>query len=80
VYIRDTFFRQHNIGFHGASFGHGISTAVMNRSDAELETMARKTASGAEIPPWDLLVLDAEASLNTSAGRELQDKCPIRDN
>jgi hypothetical protein len=61
------FFRQHNIGFHGASFGHGIGTAVMNRSDAELETIARKIGTGAEISPWDLLFLDAEAALDTNA-------------
>lgn len=67
VHVRDLFFREHNIGFHGASFGHGISTAIMNRSDAELERIARETASAAEIPPWDLLFLDAEASLETNA-------------
>ena len=67
VHIRDLFFREHNIGFHGASFGHGISTAVMNRSGAELAAIALKAASGTDIPAWDLLFLDAEASLNTHA-------------
>jgi len=67
VHVRDIFIRHHNIGFHGASFGRGIGTAVMNRSEAELNAIFRKTATGEEIPPWDLLFLDAEASLDISA-------------
>ena len=67
VHVRDIFFREHNIGFHGASFGHGIGTAVMNRSETELGAISRKTATGEEILPWDLLFLDAEASLDTNA-------------
>jgi len=67
VHVRDIFFQEHNIGFHGASFGHGIGTAIMNRSGAELDEIASKAASGEEIPPWDLLFLDAEASLETNA-------------
>lgn len=67
VYVRDIFFQEHNIGFHGASFGHGIGTGIMNRSGAELNEIARKATTGAEIPPWDLLFLDAEASLDTNA-------------
>jgi hypothetical protein len=64
VHVRDIFFREHNIGFHGASFGRGIGTAVMNRSEIELQAISRRAATGAEIPPWDLLFLDAEASLD----------------
>ena len=67
VHVRDIFFQEHNIGFHGASFGHGIGTAVMNRPEAELEAISRKIANGEEIPPWDLLFLDAEASLDSNA-------------
>ncbi|HUA17738.1 MAG TPA: hypothetical protein VMB25_03270 [Bryobacteraceae bacterium] len=67
VHVRDIFFEEHNIGFHGASFGHGIGTATMNRSGAELNEIAGKAATGQEIPVWDLLFLDAEASLETNA-------------
>jgi hypothetical protein len=67
AHIRDIFFREHNIGFHGASFGHGIGTAVMNRAGSELNEISRKAATGEEIPPWQLLFLDAEASLETNA-------------
>jgi hypothetical protein len=67
VHVRDLFFQEHNIGFHGASFGHGIGTAIMNRSGAELNEITSKAATGEEILPWDLLFLDAEASLETNA-------------
>lgn len=67
VHVRDLFFQDNNIGFHGASFGHGIGTGVMNRSGAELNEIARKAATDEEIPLWDLLFLDAEASLQTNA-------------
>lgn len=67
VHVRDIFLREHNIGFHGASFGHGIGTAVMNRSEAELAAIVRKAATEEEIPPWDLLFLDSEASLGINA-------------
>jgi hypothetical protein len=67
VHVRDIFFWEHNIGFHGASFGSGIGTAIMNRSEAELQAISRKAATGEEIPPWDLLFLDAEASLDINA-------------
>src|SRR3984893_13280483 len=49
VHVRDIFFQEHNIGFHGASFGHGIGTAIMNRSGAELNEIACKATTGAEI-------------------------------
>jgi hypothetical protein len=67
VHVHDLFFQDHNIGFHGASFGHGISTAIMNRSGAELDEIGRKAATDEEISLWDLLFLDAEASLQTNA-------------
>ena len=67
VHLRDIFFRDHNIGFHGASFGHGIGTAVMNRSEAELNAMWGMSAAGEEIATWDLLLLDAESALNTNS-------------
>jgi hypothetical protein len=67
VHVRDMFFQDHNIGFHGASFGHGIGTGIMNRSGDELDEIARKAVTGEEIPPWELLFLDAEASLETNA-------------
>jgi hypothetical protein len=67
VHVRDLFFQEHNVGFHGAAFGHGIGAAIMNRSGAELNDIAGKAATGEEIPPWDLLFLDAEASLETNA-------------
>jgi hypothetical protein len=67
AHVRDLFFQDHNIGFHGASFGHGIGTGVMNRSGAELNDIARKAAGDEEIPLWDLLFLDAEASLHANA-------------
>jgi hypothetical protein len=67
VHVRDIFFREHNIGFHGASFGHGIRTAIMNRSGTELATISRMMATGDDIATWDLLFLDAEASLDTNA-------------
>ena len=63
VHVRDIFFQEHNIGFHGASFGHGIGTAIMNRSEAELNEIVSRAASGEEIPPWDLLFLDAKHRL-----------------
>jgi hypothetical protein len=67
VHVRDIFFREHNIGFHGASFGHGIGTAIMNRSEAELTAISRMIATGEEIAPWDLLLLDAEGSLDSNS-------------
>jgi len=67
VHVRDIFFREHNIGFHGASFGHGIGTAVMNRSETELNVISRMTATGEDIATWDLLFLDADASLNSNS-------------
>jgi hypothetical protein len=63
VHVRDLFFREHNIGFHGASFGHGIGTAIMNRSGTELDAIFRMVGTGEEIAPWTLLLLDADASL-----------------
>jgi len=39
----------------------------MNRSEAELEAISRKTAAGEEIALWDLLFLDAEASIDSNA-------------
>lgn len=67
VHIRDLFFREHNIGFHGASFGHGIGTAIMNRSEAELTAIDRMMATGEEIALWDLLFLDATAALDSNS-------------
>jgi hypothetical protein len=67
VHVRDIFFREHNIGFHGASFGHGIGTAAMNRSETELNAIARMCATGEDIATWDLLFLDADASLNSNS-------------
>jgi hypothetical protein len=67
VHVRDIFFREHNIGFHGASFGHGIGTAVMNRSETELNAISRMCATGEAIATWDLLFLDAYASLNSNS-------------
>jgi hypothetical protein len=67
VHVRDIFFREHNIGFHGASFGHGIGTAVMNRSETELNAISRMCATGEDIATWDLLFLDADASLNSNS-------------
>jgi hypothetical protein len=67
VHVRDVFFRKHNIGFHSASFGHGIGTAVMNRSETELTTISRMSATGEDIATWDLLFLDADASLNSNS-------------
>src|ERR1039457_3918845 len=67
VHVRDIYFREHNLGFHGAAFGHGISTAIMNRSEDELNAIFRIFTSGEEIPPWDLLFLDAEASLASNS-------------
>jgi len=45
VHVRDIFFQEHNIGFHGASFGHGIGTGIMNRSGDELNEIAGKQRS-----------------------------------
>src|SRR5262249_33686035 len=67
VHIRDLFFREHNIGFHGAAFGHGIGTAIMNRSEAEIAAISRMIASGEDIAVWDLLFLDAAASLDSNS-------------
>jgi|CZKX01.1.fsa_nt_gi hypothetical protein len=67
VHVRDIFFREHNIGFHGASFGHGIGTAVMNRSETELNAISRMSLTGEDIPTWELLFLDADASLNSNS-------------
>jgi hypothetical protein len=66
LHVRDIYFRGHKVGFHGASFGHGIRTAIMNRSEAELEAIAKIVATGEEIMLWDLLFLDAEASLGNN--------------
>jgi hypothetical protein len=66
VHVRDLFFQEHNIGVHGAAFGHGIGTAVMNRSGAELDEIVRRAATDEDVPLWDLLFLDAEASLDTN--------------
>ena len=67
VHVRDIFFQDHNIGFHGASFGQGLGTAIMNRSESELNALYRMTVDGEEIPPWELLFLDAQASLDINA-------------
>jgi hypothetical protein len=67
VHVRDIFFREHNIGYHGASFGHGIGTAVMNRSETELKAISRMSASGEDIATWELLFLDADASLDSNS-------------
>jgi hypothetical protein len=63
IHVTDLFFRAHNVGSHGASFGHGIRSAIMNRSENEIREIAELLASGAELPVPDLLMLDAEASL-----------------
>jgi hypothetical protein len=67
LHVRDIFFQEHNIGFHGASFGHGLGTAIMNRSEAELNAIHRMTTAGEDIAPWELLFLDAQASLDSNA-------------
>ncbi len=61
IHVTDLFFRAHNVGSHGASFGHGIRSAVMNRSETEMRDIAALLASGAELPVQDLLMLDAGA-------------------
>lgn len=67
VHIRDIFFREHNLGFHGAAFGHGIRTAIMNRSEQELHSISKMLSTAEEIATWDLLSLDAEASLSSNS-------------
>lgn len=67
VHIRDIFFKEHNLGFHGAAFGHGIRTAIMNRSEQELRSISKMLSTGEEIATWDLLSLDAEASLTSNS-------------
>jgi hypothetical protein len=66
IHTTDLFFRAHNIGSHGASFGQGIRSAIMNRSENEIREIAELLASGAELPVPDLLMLDAEASLESN--------------
>jgi len=41
IHVTDLFLRQHNLGSHGASFGHGIRTAIMNRSEGEVQEIAK---------------------------------------
>jgi hypothetical protein len=66
IHTTDLFFRAHNVGSHGASFGHGIRSAIMNRSEQEIRGIAELLKSGAELPVPDLLLLDAEASLENN--------------
>lgn len=63
IHVTDLFLRQHNLGSHGASFGHGIRTAIMNRSEGEVQEIAKLLQSGDELPLHELLLLDAQASL-----------------
>jgi hypothetical protein len=67
VHVRDIYFRELNLGFHAASFGHGIRTAIMNRSETELKAISRIITAGEEIAPWDLLFLDAQSSLGSNS-------------
>ncbi len=39
----------------------------MNRSETELNAMSRMSATGEDIELWDLLFLDADASLNSNS-------------
>ena len=66
IHVTDLFFRSHNVGTHGASFGHGIRSAIMNRSENEMRGIAALLESGDELPVHDLLMLDAEASLESN--------------
>lgn len=66
IHVTDLFFRPHNVGSHGASFGHGIRSAIMNRSEIEIREIADLLASGTDLPIPDLLMLDAEASLENN--------------
>jgi hypothetical protein len=65
IHVTDLYFAGHNIGSHGASFGHGIRSAVMNRSENEIRRTLATLQSGEDLPIYELLLLDAEASLNS---------------
>jgi hypothetical protein len=63
IHVTDLFFRQHNMGSHGASFGHGLRTAIMNRSEREMQEIAKLLRLGDELTLHEFLLLDAQASL-----------------
>src|SRR5262249_18897821 len=60
VYVTDLYYAAHNVGVHGANFGHGIGSAVMNRSERELERIAGLLKTGDDLPVPELLFLDSE--------------------
>src|SRR6185503_16428046 len=66
VYVTDLYYAAHNIGVHGADFGHGIGSAVMNRPERDLERMVALLKTGADLPVPELLFLDSEASLHAN--------------
>jgi hypothetical protein len=66
LHVTDLYFAEHNIGVHGADFGHGIRTAIMNRSGREIEEFANILETGRELPVHELLFLDAGAALADS--------------
>jgi len=66
VHVRKIFFRERNAGVYGASFGHGVRTAMMNRSGSDLKTLDSLLRNRDEIPPWELLFLDAQASVHNN--------------
>lgn len=66
IYVTDLYFAEHNIGVHGADFGHGMRGAVMNRPECEIDQIATLLATGDDLPVPELLFLDAEASLRAN--------------
>lgn len=66
LHVTDLYFAAHNIGSHGASFGHGVRGAVMNRSEQEILQTVALLQSGQDLPMHQLLLLDAEASLKSN--------------
>src|SRR5579863_9653972 len=66
IHVTDLYFATHNIGSHGASFGHGIRGAVMNRSENEIRRTLALLQSGEDLPMHELLLLDADASLKSN--------------
>lgn len=66
IHVTDLFFRDLNIGIHGASFGHGLRTAIMNRSEVEIRKITEVLRSGEDLPVQELLMLDATASFENN--------------
>lgn len=62
--INNIYFSKHNIGFYIFSMGHGIGDAIMNHSLNKIEAMADMLKKDIKPPLHQLLMFDAQASIN----------------